>query len=120
MIQAAGTQRSIDLDSAAGRVWDVLVVGAGPAGAMAAYQLACNGLTVLIVDKNSPPRSKVCGCCMNGAALAALRVAGLGDLPRSLGAQRLREVHLHVNKHSASLPLPVGVALSREAFDAAL
>ncbi|MEX0988997.1 MAG: geranylgeranyl reductase family protein [Actinomycetota bacterium] len=40
---------------------DVLVVGAGPGGAAAAYHLARHGIDVTIVDKATFPREKVCG-----------------------------------------------------------
>ncbi|MEJ2167700.1 MAG: FAD-dependent oxidoreductase, partial [Desulfobacterales bacterium] len=44
------------------RNWfDVVVIGAGPAGSTAAYILALNGLDVLIVDKSTFPRNKLCG-----------------------------------------------------------
>lgn len=42
-------------------VWDVVIVGAGPAGATAAIYLARNGHKVLLLDKESFPRDKVCG-----------------------------------------------------------
>lgn len=41
--------------------WDVAVVGAGPAGAMAAFCLARGGARVVLLEKCSLPRSKVCG-----------------------------------------------------------
>jgi len=40
---------------------DVIIVGAGPAGSLAAYNLASNGLQVLILEKAIFPRYKVCG-----------------------------------------------------------
>jgi geranylgeranyl reductase family protein len=40
---------------------DVVVVGAGPAGASAAYWLATAGLDVALLEKTSFPREKVCG-----------------------------------------------------------
>jgi flavin-dependent dehydrogenase len=40
---------------------DVIVVGAGPAGSMAAYILASQGVRVTILDKSTFPRYKVCG-----------------------------------------------------------
>ena len=40
---------------------DVIVVGAGPAGSTAAYYLAAAGLDVLLLEKTSFPREKVCG-----------------------------------------------------------
>lgn len=43
------------------KAYDVLVVGMGPAGATAAYQLSRAGLSVLGLDKATHPRYKVCG-----------------------------------------------------------
>ena len=43
------------------KVYDTLVVGMGPAGATAAYQLSRAGLSVLGLDKATHPRYKVCG-----------------------------------------------------------
>ena len=40
---------------------DVIVAGAGPAGTIAAYQLARQGVSVLILEKATFPRYKVCG-----------------------------------------------------------
>ncbi|HJQ42608.1 MAG TPA: geranylgeranyl reductase family protein [Jatrophihabitantaceae bacterium] len=40
---------------------DVIVVGAGPAGSSAAYWLALAGLDVLMLEKSTFPREKVCG-----------------------------------------------------------
>ncbi|MFF1379053.1 geranylgeranyl reductase family protein [Streptomyces sp. NPDC058308] len=42
-------------------VWDVVVVGAGPAGASAAYAAAVAGRTVLLLEKADIPRYKTCG-----------------------------------------------------------
>ncbi|MEN3585887.1 geranylgeranyl reductase family protein [Streptomyces sp. ZYX-F-203] len=43
------------------RVWDVVVVGAGPAGASAAYAAAVAGRSVLLLEKAELPRYKTCG-----------------------------------------------------------
>src|SRR3990172_7402414 len=43
------------------KAYDALVVGMGPAGATAAYQLSRGGLSVLGLDKATHPRYKVCG-----------------------------------------------------------
>jgi geranylgeranyl reductase family protein len=40
---------------------DVIIIGAGPAGSMAGYFLAKAGLNVLIIDKSTFPRRKICG-----------------------------------------------------------
>lgn len=42
-------------------VWDVIVVGAGPAGASAAYAAAVAGRRVLLLEKAELPRYKTCG-----------------------------------------------------------
>src|SRR4029079_10202999 len=41
--------------------WDVLIVGAGPAGSSCAWALRDSGLRVLLVDRAVFPRDKVCG-----------------------------------------------------------
>ena len=41
--------------------YDALVVGMGPAGATAAYELSRAGLSVLAIEKQTHPRYKVCG-----------------------------------------------------------
>jgi geranylgeranyl reductase family protein len=40
---------------------DVIIVGAGPAGSLAAYTLASQGIQVILLEKNLFPRYKVCG-----------------------------------------------------------
>src|SRR5262245_35379706 len=100
--------------------WDAVVVGAGPAGSVTARELARRGLRVLLVDKATFPRPKVCGCCLNRATLAALAAVGLGHVPGRCGAVPLTGVKLAAGKLSADVRLPGGVAVSREAFDAAL
>jgi len=52
--------------------FDVAVVGAGPAGSVAAYRLASAGVSVLLVDKASFPRDKPCGGGVTGRAARVL------------------------------------------------
>lgn len=42
-------------------IWDVIVLGAGPAGCAAAITARRAGSTVLVVDRATFPRAKVCG-----------------------------------------------------------
>ncbi|MPY86406.1 MAG: NAD(P)-binding protein [Luteitalea sp.] len=58
---------------------DVLVVGAGPAGAVAAQVLAERGARVLVVDRARFPRHKLCGDALNPGAVALLRRIGVAD-----------------------------------------
>jgi geranylgeranyl reductase family protein len=56
---------------------EILIVGAGPAGAAAAHVLAALGRDVLLVDRCTFPRDKVCGDALIPDALNALRCLGL-------------------------------------------
>ncbi|HEX9529322.1 MAG TPA: FAD-dependent oxidoreductase, partial [Streptosporangiaceae bacterium] len=56
---------------------DVIVVGAGPAGSAAAYHLATAGLDVLLLEKTSFPREKVCGDGLTPRAVKALTAMGI-------------------------------------------
>jgi menaquinone-9 beta-reductase len=100
--------------------WDVVVVGAGPAGGLAALDLAQRGLRVLLVEKREYPRWKVCGCCLNAQAQAVLAAVGQGQLIDAQGGVPLRRLQLGHRGQRASLALPDGRALSRERFDQAL
>ncbi len=53
------------------RSYDVVVVGAGPAGATLAYELARDGIAVLLLEKRTLPRYK---CCAGGVTVRASRL----------------------------------------------
>lgn len=57
---------------------DVLIVGAGPAGAVAATVLARAGARVRVLDRAAFPRDKLCGDTLNPGCLALLRTLQLG------------------------------------------
>lgn len=56
---------------------DVLIAGAGPAGAIAARALALSGARVLLVDRDAFPREKLCGDTLNPGAIRLLAECGL-------------------------------------------
>ncbi|GAA2151752.1 geranylgeranyl reductase family protein [Kitasatospora kazusensis] len=58
---SAGSEASDGKPDALDGVWDVVVVGAGPAGSSAAYAAATQGRRVLLLDKAEHPRYKTCG-----------------------------------------------------------
>ncbi len=53
--------------------FDVLIVGAGPAGCSCALHLANQGLRVAIADKATFPRDKICGDGLSGHAVSELK-----------------------------------------------
>jgi geranylgeranyl reductase family protein len=72
-----------------GDSFDVVVVGGGPGGSATAYHLATGGARVLLVEKATYPRDKVCGDGLTPRAVAALDAMGLRDAhrdwPRNVG-----------------------------------
>ncbi|NEX47861.1 geranylgeranyl reductase family protein [Rhodobacter sp. ETT8] len=63
--------------------FDVLVIGAGPAGSAAAITAARGGLRVALLDKAAFPREKLCGGGVTARAHAYARDV-FGDLPEAL------------------------------------
>ena len=59
--------------------YDLIIVGAGPAGATAALYAKRSGLSVLLLDKAHFPRDKVCGDALSGKSVTILRELGLLD-----------------------------------------
>ncbi len=72
-------QPTADPAIAAHHCYEVLVVGAGPAGSSAAYHLARQGADVLLVDRFAFPRDKRCGDGIVTAALEELALMGIAD-----------------------------------------
>ena len=101
-------------------VWDVLIIGAGPAGGLAALDCAKKGLRVMLVEQRSFPRWKVCGCCFNNQAQAILSSRGESSMIEDCGGQTLNSLRLGLSGREATLALPNGFVLSRERFDQAL
>ncbi|MGA2877466.1 MAG: geranylgeranyl reductase family protein [Bryobacteraceae bacterium] len=73
------------------RTFDVIVVGAGPAGATAAKILGEAGVDTLLLDKSSFPRDKPCGGGISARALA--RFPYLQDSLASIPSNWVSKVH---------------------------
>lgn len=105
---------------------DVIVVGAGPAGASAAYYCAAAGLDVLLLEKATFPRDKICGDGLTPRAVAELVRMGV---PIREQDGWIRNVGLRVigGGHRLELPWPelsvypsYGLARARTSFDQTL
>ncbi|MBY9074573.1 geranylgeranyl reductase family protein [Nocardioides sp. WL0053] len=83
---------------------DVIVVGAGPAGAATAYHLATAGVDVLLLEKSAFPRDKICGDGLTPRAVKQLVNLGLDlDAP---GWQRNKGLRIVGAGHRLELPWP--------------
>lgn len=69
---------------------DVAVVGAGPAGAVAAYAAARRGMRVALIDRETFPRDKTCGDGIGPGAVRVLRELRLDSI--LAGRRRIESV----------------------------
>jgi geranylgeranyl reductase family protein len=105
---------------------DVAIVGAGPAGAWAAYSLARRGARVVLIDP-SHPREKPCGGGVTGRALELIAASVAGhSLPschihtaRFLDSARARCAAVRLEDRPADRQ-PDLIVASRAHFDGAL
>ncbi len=74
--------RSIPYDrlKSVDEIFDVAVVGAGPAGSVAAYAAATRGLRVALIDRQAFPRDKPCGDGIGPGAVHIAQELGLDDI----------------------------------------
>ena len=111
---------TIALETASREPWDAVVIGAGPAGTLAARGLAQRQLKTLLVDRKTFPRNKVCGSCISRPALSLLEQAGLGPRIEELHGLPLTEAKIIINARALHVPLPGGLFIPRLALDEAL
>ena len=53
--------------------YDLIIVGAGPAGSSAALYAEQLGLKTILVDKSFFPRDKICGDALSGKSIRYMR-----------------------------------------------
>src|SRR5215207_5107197 len=109
--------------------WDVVVVGAGPAGSASAAMFAAQGRHVLLLDAMRFPRSKACAEYISPGGVAVLERLGV---LRALGHDRagrwLRGMEIQapggarhlVDYHAAGTGQLQGLSISRVHLDATL
>ncbi|MGC9152953.1 MAG: geranylgeranyl reductase family protein [Vulcanisaeta sp.] len=98
-------------------VYDVIVVGAGPAGSMAAYVAAKLGLKVLVIDRFRFPRVKPCGGGLTQKSVTLLRAMGIDPEPTIRGSCN----NVIITNYAGSFLLtdkePIISVVSRDEFD---
>jgi len=107
---------------------DVLVIGAGPAGASVAIRLARAGWRVAILEQSNYPRQKVCGECLGPASLRRLHELGIADPLGDVASPEIRHVAWMTRTRTAVAEMPpclsgpyrYGRAMGRDVLDAML
>ena len=96
---------------------DVVIVGAGPAGATAARSLAEHGAKVVLIDRARFPRPKLCGGGLTPKAVALVPPTGLLAIQRWVDRVEIRS---RIGRFEMAVP-PIAVGMvDRREFDLAL
>jgi geranylgeranyl reductase family protein len=103
-------------------MFDLAIVGGGPAGASCAAFSAAAGLRTVLLERETFPREKVCGDCINPACWPVLRRLNLADRVRALPHGKLDRVDfIGIGGRRVSVDLPAGenaeIAVKRSSFD---
>jgi len=103
-------------------IFDVAIVGAGPAGATCAAFCAAAGLRTLVLEREKFPREKVCGDCLNPSCWPLMRRLGLAERARQLPHEILDAVEfIAIGGEKVIVDLPAGdeseIAIKRSLFD---
>ena len=103
-------------------LFDVAIIGAGPAGSTCAAFCAAAGLRTIVVEREKFPREKVCGDCVNPACWPVLRRLSVADRVRALPHARLERVEfVAISGRRVTVDLPIGdeaeIAIKRSLFD---
>jgi geranylgeranyl reductase family protein len=95
--------------------YDVIVVGAGPAGSTAARQCAINNLSTLLLEKEKFPRFKPCAGGVTRAALNELDF----EVPKNIIERRCSGLKAGFNEHQNQVDFRSTVAymVKRDKFD---
>ena len=106
-------------------IFDVAIVGGGPAGSSCAAFCARGGLRTLVLDRERFPREKVCGDCLNPSCWPVLQRLSLAQRVRDLPHYKLDSVEfIAIGGRNVIVDLPTGddceLSVKRSLFDALL
>lgn len=96
---------------------EIIVIGAGPAGAMSACLLARAGVRVLLSDRAAFPRPKLCGGCLAQSGYDLLRANQLHTLPSLADARVVDRLRVHSASRVLELRVPAYRVIDRSRFD---
>src|SRR6266513_4133856 len=104
------------------QMFDVAIVGGGPAGSSCAAFCALAGLRTLVIEREKFPREKVCGDCLNPSCWAVLEHLGVAQRVRDLPHSKLDSVEfIAIDGHNVVVDLPTGdnceLSVKRSLFD---
>jgi geranylgeranyl reductase family protein len=96
-------------------MYDVIIVGAGPAGSTCARHCALAGLKTALIDKNHFPRQKTCGGAVSGRAISYLDF----PLPAAFAEDECFGARIFHGRHSVVVQKEerLAVLVDREQFD---
>jgi geranylgeranyl reductase family protein len=99
-------------------MYDVLIVGAGPAGSSCARACAAAGLKTALIDRDRFPRSKPCGGAVSEQALSYLDFT----LPSEIAEQECFGARIYYQGRSVEVTKQhrIAVLVSRDKFDSFL
>ena len=100
-------------------LFDALIVGAGPAGSVAARLLARAGWDVALLERTPFPRRKVCGEFISAATLPVLEACGVGEAFSAAAGPVVTRVGIYAGEAALTAPgeRAWGRALGREHLD---
>ena len=106
-------------------IFDVAIIGGGPAGSVCAAFCARRGLNTLVVERERFPREKVCGDCLNPSCWPVLECLDLAQRVRHLPHSKLDSVEfIAIGGRNVIVDLPSGddceLSVKRSSFDALL
>jgi len=106
-------------------IFDVAIVGGGPAGSSCAAFCARGGLRTLVLERERFPREKVCGDCLNPSCWPVLQRLSLAQRVRDLPHYKLDSVEfIAIGGRNVIVDLPTGddceLSVKRSLFDALL